>query len=54
MTAGAQPQPGRLVTYSKVVDGRSGIFVRDLTGGPERELIGGWQRVAPVARSPQD
>ena len=32
---------GRLVTYSKIVDGRSGIFVRDLAGGAERELIGG-------------
>ena len=32
---------GRFVTYSKVVDGRSGIFVRDLAGGAEKELSGG-------------
>lgn len=32
---------GRVVTYAKVVDGRSGIFVRDVAGGAERELIGG-------------
>lgn len=38
---GSVSPDGRLVTYSKVVDGRSGIFVRDLAGGAEKELIGG-------------
>jgi Tol biopolymer transport system component len=32
---------GKLVTYSNVVAGRSGIFVRDLASGVERELVGG-------------
>jgi TolB protein len=39
--SGSVSPDGRLVTYAKVVDGRSGIFVRDLAGGVERELIGG-------------
>ena len=38
---GSVSPDGRLLTYSKVVEGRSGIFVRDLAGGGERELIGG-------------
>jgi Tol biopolymer transport system component len=39
--AGVVSWDGKLVAYSKVVAGRSGIFVRDLAGGAERELIGG-------------
>lgn len=39
--AGSVSWDGRLVTYAKVVDGRSAIFVRPLAGGAERELIGG-------------
>ncbi len=38
---GAVSWDGKLVAYSKVVAGRSGIYVRDLAGGAERELIGG-------------
>jgi TolB protein len=32
---------GRLVTYSKIVGDRSGIYVRDLGTGAEREIVGG-------------
>ena len=38
---GSVSSDGRFVTYSKVVEGRSGIFVRSLAGGAEKELIGG-------------
>ena len=38
---GSVSSDGRFVTYAKIIDGRSGIFVRALAGGAERELIGG-------------
>lgn len=38
---GSVSADGRLVTYSKILEGRSAIFVRALSGGAERELIGG-------------
>jgi Tol biopolymer transport system component len=32
---------GRLATYTKVVEDRSGVFVRDIATGREREVVGG-------------
>jgi TolB protein len=40
-TSGSVSADGRFITYSKVVDGKSGIFVRDLSSGAERELVSG-------------
>jgi Tol biopolymer transport system component len=38
---GSVSPDGRLVTYSRITDGRSAIYVRPIAGGAERELIGG-------------
>ena len=39
--AAAISPDGKFVTFSKVVNNRSGIFVRELATGTERELVGG-------------
>jgi hypothetical protein len=38
---GAVANDGQKITFAKVVGGRSGVFVRDLATGAERELAGG-------------
>jgi Tol biopolymer transport system component len=40
-SGGSVSADGRMLTYSKVVGGRSGIYVRTLGSAAERELVGG-------------
>ena len=41
LSGGAVSADGKMVTYSKIVGDRSGIYVRAIGSTAERELVGG-------------
>jgi TolB protein len=47
LSGGSVSADGRMLTYSKVVTGRSGIYVRAVGSAAERELVGGEKTPAP-------